>query len=259
MKTLRTRIVEVTYPARDHAVLWFAGDEPIPAIPGEFVMVRGDWGVHPVLPRAFSLVESGERGAILVKAIGEGTERLAAMAVGDDLMVFGPLGQAYKPDTTGRKHVLVAGGVGVAPLLFLARELAAAGGSSTFLYGARTEHDLPLAAEIAEVSELVITTEDGSRGEQGLITAPLERLLDDDPNAIVYTCGPEGMLHAVANVAQARGVPCQVALEAPMACGMGTCKGCAVMGTDGKYHYVCHDGPVFDASLIYESPLEAAS
>jgi dihydroorotate dehydrogenase electron transfer subunit len=259
MKYLRTRITEVDYPARDHAVLRFSGDEAIPAVPGEFVMVRGDWGVHPVLPRAFSLVESGTTGAILVKAIGEGTERLAAMTEGDELVVFGPLGQGYRVDRSQRRPVLVAGGVGVAPLLFLARELAKDGVRCLFLYGARTEHDLPLAPEIADAAELVITTEDGSRGEQGLITAPLERLLLEEPDSIVYTCGPEGMLEAVANVAMRRGVPCQVALEAPMACGMGTCKGCAVMGADGSYRYVCYDGPVFDAADIYGSPLEAAS
>ncbi|MEP5764698.1 MAG: dihydroorotate dehydrogenase electron transfer subunit [Halieaceae bacterium] len=253
MKYLRTRITEVEYPAPNHALLRFAGDEDIPAEPGEFVMIRGDWGVHPVLPRAFSLVESGSTGSVLVKAIGEGTERLAAMVAGDELVVFGPLGKGYQVDTSERRPLLVAGGVGVAPLLFLARELHAAGRRPLFLYGARTADDLPLSAEIEQVAELVITTENGSVGEQGLITAPLQRLLDEDANAIIYTCGPDGMLHAVADVASRAGVPCQVALEAPMACGMGTCKGCAVMGTDGSYKYVCYDGPVFEAPAIFEA------
>jgi len=251
MKYLRTRIVEVLYPAPDHALLRFAGGEDIPGVPGEFVMVRGDWGVHPVLPRAFSLVESGAIGSILVKAIGEGTHRLAAMVEGEELVVFGPLGKGYRVDTAARRPVLVAGGVGVAPLLFLARELAAAGVRPLFLYGARTENDLPLADEIAQVAELVVTTENGARGEKGLVTAPLKAALASDDNATVYTCGPDGMLHAVADVAAAAGVPCQVALEAPMACGMGTCKGCAVMTTDGTYKYVCYDGPVFDAERIF--------
>ena len=252
MKYLRTRITEVEYPAKDHALLRFAADEPIPGIPGEFVMIRGDWGVHPVLPRAFSLVESGATGSVLVKAIGEGTERLAAMVAGDELVVFGPLGHGYKPDTNGRRPVLVAGGVGVAPLLFLAEQMAASGTRPLFLYGARTEDDLPLAENIKRVAELVITTENGSVGGQGLITAPLERLLAEDSNAVIFSCGPDGMLHAVANVASRFGVDCQVALEAPMACGMGTCKGCAVMGVDGNYRYVCYDGPVFDATDIFE-------
>ena len=92
-----------------------------------------------------------------------------------------------------------------------------------------------------------------ARGEKGRVTAPLERLLAEDNNAIVYSCGPDGMLHAVSNVSQAVGVPCQLALEAPMACGMGTCKGCTVMGTDGTYKYVCYDGPVFEAADIFEA------
>jgi dihydroorotate dehydrogenase electron transfer subunit len=254
MKYLRTRITEILYPARDHALLRFAADEVIPGTPGEFVMVRGDWGCHPVLPRAFSLVESGATGSVLVKAVGPGTQLLIDMNVDDELVVFGPLGNGYTVDTSGRRPLLVAGGVGVAPLLFLARQLAAAGQQPTFLYGARTEHDLPLAEEIAEVAELLITTEDGSVGEQGLITRPLQRLLQEDSSATVYSCGPEGMLEAVARVAMSADVECQVALEAPMACGMGTCKGCAVMTSSGSYKYVCHDGPVFAAPEIYGEP-----
>ncbi len=254
MKYLRTRILEVEYPAKDHALLKFSADEPIAGQPGEFVMIRGDWGVHPVLPRAFSLVESGAIGSVLVKAVGEGTRRLAAMTAGDELVVFGPLGNGYEFDTAelgDRRPLLVAGGVGVAPLLFLAEQMAATGLRPVFLYGARTEDDLPLTGKIAECAELIITTENGAVGEQGLITAPLQRLLAEDSNALVYSCGPDGMLQAVANVAATAGVPCQVALEAPMACGMGTCKGCAVMSTDGSYKYVCYDGPVFDAGAIF--------
>jgi dihydroorotate dehydrogenase electron transfer subunit len=251
MKYLRTRITDVEIPARDHALLRFSGDEDIPAAPGEFVMVRGDWGAHPVLPRAFSLVESGKTGAILVKAVGPGTELLAAMRPGDDLVVFGPLGHGYETGQQNQHPVLVAGGVGVAPLLFLARELAQAGTRATFLYGARTEHDLPLAEEISEVAELVVTTEDGSVGEQGLITQPLERLLQRDPAAVIFSCGPNAMLEAVSRVAMKHRVECQVALEAPMACGMGTCKGCAVMTPSGEYKYVCYDGPVFSAVELY--------
>ncbi len=250
MKYLRTRISEVLYPAPDHALLRFSADQPIPAIPGEFVMIRGDWGVHPVLPRAFSLVESGDIGSVLVKAVGPGTDLLAGMQEDDELVVFGPLGQGYEVHAE-RTPVLVAGGVGVAPLLFLARQLAEQGRKAIFLYGARTENDLPLSEDIAEVAELIITTENGSVGEKGLITQPLVRVLEEHPYAQIYTCGPEGMLEAVAKVAAAADVPCQVALEAPMACGMGTCKGCAVPRPDGGYKYVCYDGPVFEAQDIY--------
>ena len=162
MKYLRTTITEVQYPAKDHALLRFAADEEIPGQAGEFVMIRGDWGVHPVLPRAFSLVDSGATGSVLVKAVGEGTERLAAMEAGDELMVFGPLGNGYELDDSDRTPLLVAGGVGVAPLLFLAEQLAAKGVRPTFLYGARSEDDLPLTDKIAAVAELIITTENGA-------------------------------------------------------------------------------------------------
>jgi len=251
MKYLRTRIAEVEYPAKDHALLRFAAEEPIPGQPGEFVMVRGNWGVHPVLPRAFSLVESGDTGSILVKAVGDGSTLLAAMRVGDELAVFGPFGNGYGPDGSGRRPLLVAGGVGVAPLLFLAEEMRERGVRPEFFYGARGEDDLPLADRIARVAELTITTEDGAVGERGLVTEPLARLLAEDDRAMIYSCGPEGMLRAVAGVAARYEVPCQVALEAPMACGMGTCKGCAVMSTDGSYKYVCRDGPVFEASTVF--------
>jgi dihydroorotate dehydrogenase electron transfer subunit len=195
MKYLRTRISEVDYPAKDHALLRFTADVPISGIPGEFVMVRGEWGCHPVLPRAFSLVESGATGSILVKAVGEGTERLAAMVEGDELVVFGPLGRGYNwsDPSQDRQSVLVAGGVGVAPLLFLAEQMAQAGIRPTFIYGARTEDDLPLADQIAAVSELLITTENGSVGEQGMVTLPLQRVLAENPHSVVYTCGPDGM------------------------------------------------------------------
>ena len=143
--------------------------------------------------------------------------------------------------------------VGVAPLLYLAREFHARDIRPVFIYGGRTADDLPLADDIAAISDLFVTTENGERGEQGLVTAPLARLVEEDQNAIVYSCGPDGMLHAVSDVAQRAGIPCQLALEAPMACGMGTCKGCAVMGTDGVYRYVCYDGPVFEAAEIFEA------
>jgi dihydroorotate dehydrogenase electron transfer subunit len=249
MKYLRTTITDVQYPAKDHTLLRFSAAVDIPGEPGEFVMIRGDWGVHPVLPRAFSLVESGATGSVLVKAIGEGTERLAAMVAGDELVVFGPLGNGYQ--VQANTPVLVAGGVGVAPLLFLAQQLAASGTRPIFLYGARTEDDLPLADQIAAVADLIITTENGVVGEKGLITAPLKRILSEHRDVTVYSCGPDGMLQAVAREAAATGVHCQVALEAPMACGMGTCKGCAVMSTDGTYKYVCSDGPVFAAASIF--------
>jgi dihydroorotate dehydrogenase electron transfer subunit len=252
MQYLETRIVSREEPAPGYALLAFTGDGPIAGEPGQFVMVRGDWGAHPTLGRAFSLVESGERGAILIRVVGEGTRLLAALDPGDRLFVLGPAGHGFDLPSAGERPVLVAGGVGVAPLIFLAERAAARGVRPRFLYGARTSADLPLADRVAAAADLAVTTEDGSAGERGLVTSPLARLLEAGEGGPICSCGPEAMLEAVAKLAVEHGVPCQVALESPMACGMGTCKGCAVLAADREYRYVCSDGPVFEASQIWD-------
>jgi dihydroorotate dehydrogenase electron transfer subunit len=251
MDHLRTEIVENVEAAPGYALLRFRGPRPVAGRPGQFVMVRGAWGAHPVLGRAFSLVETGAVAAVLVRAVGDGTRRLVALGPGDPLSVLGPLGHGYAPLDPGRAAVLVAGGVGVAPIAFLAEELAAAGTRPTILFGARTAGDLPLADRLAAAGDLVLTTEDGSAGERGLVTRPLARLLPTLGAPQIFACGPAPMLEAVAKIAVATGAPCQVAMESPMACGMGTCKGCAVLAASGDYKYVCSDGPVFPAAEIF--------
>lgn len=251
MDFISTRIVEVERPAEGYALLRFEGAGPVPGEPGQFAMVRGRWGTDPILPRAFSLVEAGARGAVLVRDVGKGTALLCAMRPGDALSVLAPLGNSFTWPEGGRRPILVAGGVGVAPMVFLAERMAAAGLEPLFLYGARGAADLPLRERIGAVCALETTTEDGSAGEMGLVTAPLERALSAGPGAAVFSCGPHPMLEAVTRVASAAGAPCQVALESPMACGMGTCKGCAVLTPDGEYRYVCSDGPCFEGSAVF--------
>ena len=251
MDYLRTEVVENVEVAPRTVLLRFRGARPVAGRPGQFVMVRGAWGAHPVLGRAFSLVEVGEVGAVLVCAVGDGTRRLVALRPGDALSVLGPLGHGFDAPAPGRTAVLVAGGVGVAPIAFLAETLAAGGTKPSILFGARTADDLPLADRLAAAGDLCVTTEDGSAGERGLVTGPLERLLAARSDAQIFACGPERMLEAVAGLAAAAFTPCQVALESPMACGMGTCKGCAVLAANGSYKYVCSDGPVFEAAEIF--------
>jgi dihydroorotate dehydrogenase electron transfer subunit len=251
MDYLETRVTAIERPAPGHALIRFAGERPLAGEPGQFVMVRGDWGAHPVLARAFSLVESGEVGAILVRVVGQGTALLGALEVGDPLAVLGPRGRGFSAPDRQRPVVLVAGGIGVAPLIFLAERLAASGLRAQLLFGARRADDLPLRERIAAAADLTVTTEDGSLGERGLVTAPLERILGREGRAQLFACGPEPMLEAVARLAVAAGAPCEVALESPMACGMGTCKGCAVLAADRDYRYVCSDGPVFESTEIW--------
>jgi dihydroorotate dehydrogenase electron transfer subunit len=246
-----TQITDVEHPEPEYALLRFSGKRPVTGKPGQFVMVRGDWGTDPILPRAFSLVEVGEKGAILVREVGKGTKRLKEMRPGDKLGVLGPGGQGFSLPGAGRRPVLVAGGVGVAPLIFLAEQLASEGVRPIFIYGARSSRDLPLRSRAEQLGDFYATTEDGSSSEKGIVTGPLQRILGGSEKVQLFSCGPEPMLKAVARLANRADVPCELALESPMACGMGTCKGCAVPGADGNYRYVCCDGPVFDSAEIY--------
>jgi len=239
-------------------VLTFEAEEPVAARAGQFAMVRGAaWGQAPLLPRPMSLLTAGDRPSILVKVVGEGTRRLAHASSGEPFDLLAPLGLPWHPCPEGSRPVLVAGGVGVAPLLFLAREIAAS--RPLALYGGRTFADLPLDSELAAVAELRVATEDGSRGTRGRVTVLLERALDElssGPPIKVYACGPEPMMAAVAAIAAARGVPCEVSLETPMACGYGVCLGCPVPRAarpdqaSAGYLYACTEGPCVDAASI---------
>ncbi|MDJ0762426.1 MAG: dihydroorotate dehydrogenase electron transfer subunit [Myxococcota bacterium] len=246
-----TGITEILQPEPEYALLRFKGDAPIPGSPGQFVMVRGDWGTDPILPRAFSLVEVGEISAILVRVVGKATMKLAHMRVGDKLSVLGPMGRGFSLPKADRQPVLIGGGVGIAPLIFLAEQLWDQGMRPICLYGARTQKDLVLLDRLSAASQVIAVTEDGSRGKTGMVTDYLDPILTKNSPVHLYSCGPYPMLRAVAEMAATVGAPCDVALESPMACGMGTCKGCAVPRPDGGYLYVCTDGPVFDAKEIF--------
>ena len=228
------------------------------ALPGQFIMVRGDWGRDPLLPRAISLLDARADGtaAILVRAVGRGTGLLARVAAGARLKVLGPLGTAFPVPEAGRLDLLVAGGCGIPPIYLQASRAVAAGLADrvdVFL-GGRTAQDLPYAAAIERLGvRLHLTTDDGSRGLKGLVTTALERRLDEvGGRPTLMACGPDPMLHAVARLARVRDLPCHVSLEAAMACGLGACLGCAVPARSRPFLYVCKDGPVFDAAEVYQ-------
>lgn len=247
--TRRPRVAEIRALGAGYAIVVLDDPEAPPARPGQFVMVRGAWGSAPLLPRPMSLLTAGTRPEILIKVVGEGTRRLCAASPGEIVELLGPLGTAFEDPPPGARPVLVGGGVGVAPLWFLAEEWARRGGPRpVFLYGGRTAQDLPGSERIAAIADLVVTTEDGSRGTKGRVTAVLDELLV--PGAVAYACGPTPMMAAVARRAAAAGVRCIASLEAPMACGFGVCLGCAVPRTGGGYFYCCLQGPVVDAAQV---------
>lgn len=259
---------------------------PLPRA-GQFYMLTAErWGAgsgeRPYLPRAFSVATAeqlvdGARLGFLLEAVGPGTERLAELVPGDDLHLTGPLGRAFSmprqisPSAGGA--ILVGGGIGIAPLALLRRELARAGIPQRVLLGFRDRThagglDLfdctadPLASQSATrpSQEIRTASEDGHTGHRGYVTDLLAVLLagDDAGSAPVYACGPPAMLEAVRLMCAEHGVGAELAMEAPMACGFGSCFGCAVPLARGGFMRLCVDGPVVGAAEV-ESALLAGS
>jgi dihydroorotate dehydrogenase electron transfer subunit len=235
-------------------VLLRLGDCPALAAsrPGQFVMLRGDWGRDPLLPRAISILSAdGDSAELLVKIVGRATSRLAAARPGDRLSVLGPLGTSFPDPGPGERQVAIAGGCGVPPLLFHATRAAAAGraGAITVLVGARGADDLVLTDRLGAIGVAhELATEDGSRGARGRVTDLLAPLLADRPTLLA--CGPDPMLRAVAAIAHARGLRAFLSLEGEMACGLGACLGCAVHGKEKPFLYACQDGPVIELARL---------
>ena len=246
----------VVFSARDT-------DGPDPA-PGQFYMLSADgWGSsggRPFLPRAFSYAAAerdgrGVRLDFLVEAVGPGTTILAALEEGAALQITGPLGRPFS--TPGELNagaagaILVGGGIGIAPIATLRRDLSRRGIPARTLIGFRDEpHSGGL--ELFECQEVGLAYEDGHAGHQGYVTDLLQVALggDDAASAAVYACGPPAMLEAVRAICAERGAPAELAMEAPMACGYGACFGCAVPLAEGGYMRLCVDGPVVRADRI---------
>jgi len=221
-------------------------------LPGQFVHLRVSSGTDVLLRRPFSIHRAyDDRVEILYQILGAGTLRMAEKPVGDETMdLVGPLGHGWSAPE-GLAHVLlVAGGLGAAPLGMLAERLAERGVAVTVAQGAPTVTRL-VARELFErvARRVEVATDDGSAGERGFVTGPVERLLDSERFDVVYTCGPEAMQRAIARLALSKGVSCQVSLERLMACGVGACLSCTVSTTQGLKR-ACVDGPVFNAEEV---------
>src|SRR3954471_17861088 len=241
---------------------------------GQFYMMAAadGWGQRtgrPYLPRAFSVAEATATDAglkldFLVEAVGPGTERLAALRPGEGLWVAGPLGRPFSvprdllPDATGA--ILIGGGIGLAPLAILRRQLAERAVPLRTLLGVRDREHSGGVDELFACCEVRLASEDGHTGHRGYGADLLAVLLegDDAARAVVYACGPPAMLEVVRALATQRGVAAELAMETPMACGFGACFGCAVPLASGGYMRLCSDGPVVNAADI-ETALVAGS
>jgi dihydroorotate dehydrogenase electron transfer subunit len=252
----------------DYHVLTLAAPAIAEAVrPGQFVMVKTAPGLDPLLRRPFSVFEITRDAAgrpagftLLSKRIGRGTAQLYDAHPGDRLACLGPLGRPFDVVSPPQEAWMVAGGVGLAPFATLGEALLRQGTPTTLFYGARTAADLHCSDAFARMGiEVVTATEDGSRGDRGLVTGPLERRLARHAEAKraavqIYACGPTPMMRAVAAAAAARRQPCLVSLEQVMGCGLGGCYSCVVAVRDGARppHFVrsCLAGPVFESSAV---------
>jgi len=219
--------------------------------PGQFVHLRIDAGADFILRRPFSVHRaSDDTIEILYQVLGQGTRALAGKMPGDAMDAIGPLGHGWSVPEGAAHALLVAGGLGAAPLGMLAERLAAAGVAVSVAQGAPTAERL-VARELFEgvVRRYEPATDDGSAGERGFVTLVSDRFMREDRPDVVYVCGPEIMARAVVAQAAAAGIDCQVSLERLMACGIGACLSCVVTTTAGRKR-ACVDGPVFDAKEV---------
>ena len=228
------------------------------ARPGQFVMVRVRAGIDPLLRRPFSIAgtKDGEQLLILYRVVGKGTAIMAETREGERLSLLGPLGRGFKLPKKNQFSLLVAGGIGIAPLFFLIQSMNSKSvhlmtgfGSADEIIGIDQLGDFPI--------EVSIATDDDTAGHGGPVTDLVEAFLSHrTPNKdalSIFACGPEPMLKKVAAMALDRGLPCQASLETVMACGVGACQGCAIKASPNEkrdYYHVCADGPVFPVTAI---------
>jgi dihydroorotate dehydrogenase electron transfer subunit len=223
--------------------------------PGQFVNIRLTDTPEPLLRRPFSIHQvNGSKIEILYEVVGKGTELLSQKKQGEYLDIIGPLGNGFSLD---EQTLLVAGGMGVAPLIFLAEKLAKIQNPKSkiqniVLIGARTKKQILCEKEFKKLScDVKISTDDGSQGYKGKVTDLLKKILStlNPQPSTICACGPQPMLKEVANISKKYNISAQVSLEEHMVCGIGACLGCVVNTREG-YKRVCKEGPVFNADEI---------
>ncbi|MFA6549200.1 MAG: dihydroorotate dehydrogenase electron transfer subunit, partial [Candidatus Margulisiibacteriota bacterium] len=232
------------------------------AKPGQFVNVKCSDACDPLLRRPLSIHQISaphKTFTLLYRVVGKATRLLAQYSVGAELDILGPLGNGFNMSEEKNIHVLVGGGLGIAPLRALADQLKGDKSKKNAVYllsGHSTKSCVVCEQELlAAASQLLFSTDDGTYGKKGFVSDLLLDLLENTiqtsniANTTIYACGPHPMLHAIADIAYQKQIDCQVSMEAYMACGIGTCLGC-VIETRGGYKKVCDEGPVFDAKEI---------
>ena len=225
---------------------------PLPDMaPGQFAELRVDGSPTTFLRRPISInFVDRELNEVwfLIQMVGEGTRQLATVPKGNTINVVLPLGNTFSlPKSPTDKVLLIGGGVGTAPMLFLGEDFKKKGYNPVFLLGARSAKDLLLLDKFAQYGEVFTTTEDGSQGEKGYVIQ--HSVLVNSKFDMIYTCGPKPMMVAVARYAKQHNIECEVSLENTMACGIGACLCCVENTTEG-HQCVCTEGPVFNINKL---------
>ena len=231
--------------------------------PGQFIMMKVGDNYDPLLRRPMGIHKISNKDnnpcvELLYQVVGKGTSMMSKMKKGQQVDVLGPFGNGFEIPKNIKIAIFVAGGVGIAPLAMLAEKMAKdATDLKTYLFiGGKSKNDVLCLDDFEKLNtEICIATENGSLGNQGLVTNSVSTFIDQKANGQTsfFACGPYQMLKAVSELTAKKNIPCQVSLDRRMACGFGACLGCVVkvtQGNHGSYKNVCTDGPVFDANEI---------
>ncbi len=235
----------------DNFILTLSSESEIEdVVPGNFAEIKIPDTPDVFLRRPFSILDVDYKAKSIrfyIKAIGKGTQKLGTLAIGSIVNIIYPLGNSYSI-LNKKKVLMVGGGSGIAPFILLATQLKKKNTDMTFLIGARSEGDVFLTKEFSSFGKVLVTTEDGSRGEEGLVT---QHSVFSDPFSFdhIYTCGPDPMMKAIAKIASEKGVTCEASLENLMACGIGACLCCVTLTVNGN-KCVCTEGPIFNTKYL---------
>ncbi|RUA31576.1 MAG: dihydroorotate dehydrogenase electron transfer subunit [Bacteroidetes bacterium] len=243
-------VVENRKINKDYYVLKLASKTDLPNIlPGQFVELLVADTRNAFLRRPISIYDvqmECNSFELLIQIVGEGTELMSKLEVGDIINTMYPLGNGFDTQTQAKRVLLVGGGVGVAPLLYLAKALNEKGIRPQILLGGRATGNIIELENFKKQGDVYISTEDGSLGEKGFVT---QHSIMTEQFDKIYTCGPDPMMRAVADIAFQKGIDCEVSLENMMACGIGACL-CCVTDTKEGHKCVCTDGPVFNTKEL---------
>lgn len=248
---LDLKVVSSETPRPGYVLLKLTDSKPLPPMcPGQFAELKVSGSETTFLRRPISInnvVEEKNEVWFLIHAVGDGTRRLAELGAGDTLNVVMPLGRGFTFPEKGEDMLLVGGGVGTAPLLYMGKKMCEAGMRPVFLLGGRTAGDLMQLDLFRAYGDVHVTTEDGSMGEKGFVTQ--HSILSQMTFNRIATCGPKPMMQAVARYARSVKAECEVSLENMMACGVGACLCCVENTTEGHL-CVCKEGPVFNINRL---------